>query len=440
MKKITFFLFGLIALVACEAELETEKANSLGDGNRMTRSGLTISPEEAAAQALEFRNDIMEQSGQTRGQKAEKGVTSVYAWRSSEIAPKSMTRSTASELLPDTLLYIVNFEDSCGYALVSADALVPGVAAYIEKGNLSPDQEIDNPGFKSFLEGYQKYVLDSLRRMPDSVKIYHRFDTLAYPFKDSVETEIRIYEPYQTVNYVAPLLTTKWGQDRPYNDLCPNDKLYGSKCAAGCVAIAVGQVVAYYEYPILYNGHSYNWGAIKENEIVDTLNYEGASSVAMLTHDIGQLVRMHYYSRFESRASFDCVQYCLNAFNYHYNYNGQVENDNNAIKEDLLNYRPVIVDGYKSGNSPGHAWVIDGLVVKRSRSLVIPGLSKYREYVHCNWGWNGGCNGFFIFKDFETLYDTETDKPQTGTDAYVAGIWCGFNNWIHAYHSVCPNE
>jgi hypothetical protein len=290
MKKITFFLFGLIALVACEAELETEKANSLGDGNRMTRSGLTISPEEAAAQALEFRNDIMEQSGQTRGQKAEKGVTSVYAWRSSEIAPKSMTRSTASELLPDTLLYIVNFEDSCGYALVSADALVPGVAAYIEKGNLSPDLEIDNPGFKSFLEGYGKYICDSIRSISDSLR--HHEGTLM--FMDTAHvTGPEPYTPYRLIYYVAPLLTTEWGQGAPYNNECP---IFGYElhCVAGCVAVAAAQVVAYHRYPNSYNGHIYNWDAILSESTVSNSDPIASQSVAELIHDIGVLAQTSY--------------------------------------------------------------------------------------------------------------------------------------------------
>lgn len=435
MKKITFFLFCLIALVACEAELDTKETNGFGDASRMKMIGFTISPDEAATQALEFRNSILEQSGQTRGQKAEKAVASVYAWRSSEIAPHSITRSTASEFLPDTLLYIVNFEDSCGYALVSANAFVSGVAAYVERGNLSPDQEIDNPGFRTFLEGYGKYINDSIRSISDSLR--HLGDTLM--FMDTTHVVgLELYSTCQIVQYVAPLLATKWDQSQPYNDLCPFDTNYGVNCVAGCVAIAVGQVAAYYEYPVSYNGHSYNWEAIKEDERVNILNHEGASCVAMLIHDIGQLVNMNY-DRFESGADFDSIQYCLDVFNYHYNYNGLVENDNNTIKEDLLNHRPVIVNGYKSSSS-GHAWVIDGLIVKRYRYLMIPEYTRYKEYVHCNWGWNGGCDGYFIFKAFDTLYDTETDNPQTGIDAYVARVRCGFNNWIHAYHSVYPNE
>lgn len=415
MKKITFFLFGLIALVACEAELETEKANSLGDGNRMTRSGLTISPEEAAAQALEFRNDILEQSGQTRGQKAEKGVASVYAWRSSEIAPKSMTRSTASELLPDTLLYIVNFEDSCGYALVSADALVPGVAAYIEKGNLSPDQEIDNPGFKSFLEGYGKYICDSIRSISDSLR--HHEGTLM--FMDTAHvTGPEPYTPYRLIYYVAPLLTTEWGQDIPYNLYCPGYKL------AGCVAIAIAQITAFYRYPTSYNNHVYEWDkmlqASKINNHIDSIRY----SAANLVYDIAELV-FTSYGYDVSTAYFSNVPHCWDALGYHYDELFDV--DFGTIKTDISNGNPVFMRGRVPGENIGHAWVVDGVAVKRH---YLANLHPDRQYIHCNWGWNGDCNGYFILGAFEKKYGLETDYGVSGYNAYNENIWI--------YHNIYP--
>lgn len=39
------------------------------------------------------------------------------------------------------------------------------------------------------------------------------------------------------------MLTTKWHQRYPYNVLCPVKD--GKNCLAGCVAVAVAQVIAY---------------------------------------------------------------------------------------------------------------------------------------------------------------------------------------------------
>ncbi len=433
MKKITFFLFGLIALVACEAELETEKANSLGDGNRMTRSGLTISPEEAAAQALEFRNDIMEQSGQTRGQKAEKGVTSVYAWRSSEIAPKSMTRSTASELLPDTLLYIVNFEDSCGYALVSADALIPGVMAFVEEGSLSPNQDINNPGFQNFLNGLGRFICDSIKAISDSLK-YHTKDSTMFAKLDTTPqiADNLSYTLYRTIFSNGPLLKTEWAQYGPYNSECPLDS-QGKRSVAGCVAIAIAQVAAYYRHPVSYNGHTYNWNAILRDSKVWPLDTIASHSVAQLINDIGGLVDMSYSSDV-SLAYFDSIRHCLNVFGYHYLYNNTQWTDFSQIKEDISNGCPVIIRGNKNHQSNGHAWVIDGAVVKRH-------LFKQdkREYVHCNWGYGGECNGYFIYRAFNTMWDIETDQMRNDYYGYLAQYY-GYNNNNYAYHQIYPNN
>ena len=437
MKKITFLLIGLIALVACEAELETQKANSSGNENVLSRNGSTISPDAAAALAVEFRNSILNQSGQTRGKINEKGVASVYAWRSSDIASKTTTRSTASDLLPDTLLYIVNFEDSCGFALVSADAQIADVAAYVEKGTLTPNQEIDNPGFKAFLEGYGEYargVRDSTWKMPDSLLTIDtlRHDKINNPLFGGENVITSVNNVYHLVYFVAPLLTTEWGQGTPYCNECPLDST-GRLSYAGCVAIAIAQVAAYYRYPTSYNGHTYNWNAILRDSKVWPLDTVASHSAAQLIHDIGLLVDMNYGSNV-SRAYFDSIRHCLNVFDYHYSYNNTRWTDFPQINEDISNGYPVIIMGRKDNNDCGHAWVIDGVAVKRHLFT-----QDERQYVHCNWGYGGECNGYFIYRAFNTMWNIETDQIRNdyyGNQAHYYGY--NYNNF--AYHQIYPNN
>ncbi|MBN1341107.1 MAG: C10 family peptidase [Phycisphaerae bacterium] len=47
----------------------------------------------------------------------------------------------------------------------------------------------------------------------------------------------------------GPLLDTQWSQGDPYNRFCPNDPISGFKCATGCPATAMAQVVNYWMYP-----------------------------------------------------------------------------------------------------------------------------------------------------------------------------------------------
>lgn len=428
MKKFTFVFLGLITLVACEAELETENANSFGEANGLTRSGLTISPEEAAAQAIEFRNSLVQGNGLTRSSNQDKAVASVYAWRSSDIAPKASTRSTASDLLPDTLLYIVNFEDSCGYALVSANEVVPGVMAYIEEGSLSPNQDIVNPGFQNFLSGIGKFIGDSIKAISDSLKYHDKDSILQFTKNDTTPVLYRDY--YRTVLSVGPLLSTKWGQYGPYNRECPIDAK-GRRSLAGCVAIAIAQVAAYYRNPSSYNGHIYNWDAILHNSEVRATDSIASQSVAELIHDIGELVEMKYSSEV-STAYFDSIHCCLDAFNYHYFYNNTALTDFPTIKNDIGNLCPVIIDGTKYNTEIGHAWVIDGAVVKR-QSIT----NNERQYVHCNWGDGGSCDGYFIFQAFNTMWDINTDTQRTDYYGYAAQYY-GYNYRNFAYHQVYP--
>jgi PKD repeat protein len=50
------------------------------------------------------------------------------------------------------------------------------------------------------------------------------------------------------------------------------------------------------------------------------------------------------------------------------------------IKNELDNNRPVISQGYSSGQGGGHAWNFDGYSGNN---------------LHCNWGWGGYSNGYF---------------------------------------------
>ena len=53
---------------------------------------------------------------------------------------------------------------------------------------------------------------------------------------------------------VEPLIQTTWSQTSPYNDQCPDNML------AGCVAIAMAQVMNYHKYPLHGQGqNTYTW-------------------------------------------------------------------------------------------------------------------------------------------------------------------------------------
>ena len=84
-----------------------------------------------------------------------------------------------------------------------------------------------------------------------------------------------------TNNYLLPFLNTYWDQRSPYNNTIKNKK--GQNFLVGCVAVAVGQIMAYHKKNTL---KSYNWSNIhQKNKTTDIYN---------LLYDIAQGVNMKY--------------------------------------------------------------------------------------------------------------------------------------------------
>ena len=73
-----------------------------------------------------------------------------------------------------------------------------------------------------------------------------------------------------------------------------------------------------------------------------------------------------------------------------------------SVKTQLRGNRPIFI-GALSGLVNGHAWVIDGYkkvqtikIGKNSNGeIVSSSVASTNQYVHCNWGWGGYCDGWF---------------------------------------------
>lgn len=380
MKKVSIFLFLVsLFLFGCTSENEeftpypTNKSNTF-----------TVSEQDAIGQVLAFVNQVY---GTTRSNENLK-VASVKPWLSKTLWKTTSTRGGL--LLPDTALYIVNMSNDDGFALVSADSRVSGVMAFVEKGSLSPDSEVDNPGFKVFLNGLQGY-----------------FEKKLSITRSITRSNLPVSE-YEV--HAEPMLTTNWGQGAPYNMYCFTET--NEQAVAGCIAIATAQICAYHQWPEEFNGHVYDWEAILASDKVSVNNTIAANSVGHLVRDIGGLVGMNYGVN-GSSASSSNVGNCFDTFNYFYQWN--TAPTFGAVDSTLIGGMPVYFRGQSS--SEGHAWVIDGSAVRSAYVQELgPGgytggslLVAYDPLVHCNWGWNGNMNGFFLYGAFESRYD-ETDE------------------------------
>lgn len=170
---------------------------------------------------------------------------------------------------------------------------------------------------------------------------------------------------------VGPLLTTEWSQRAPYNNLCPTDPSTGENTLAGCVAIAMAQVINYWQFPVHGIGkNSYRWVNSKGTTKTLSANFgttyyrwedmETPISVAQLVYNCGVSVNMDYSSSFSGSSEY----YAKNALEVYWGYSDDImlrarnsysDEDWAALLKDQLDKGWPII--YSSGS---HTFVVDG--------------------------------------------------------------------------------
>lgn len=204
------------------------------------------------------------------------------------------------------------------------------------------------------------------------------------------------------------LMNTEWGQSAPFNSAIPyypNNK----DRFLGCTAVASGQILAYKRY---LSGYDYN------TMLASTPNY---NEISKFLYYIGTRIGIDYPNN-ESGASIDDVRKALNGFGLTCSYDKNF--DTGQIIKSIDADIPVYVRG-KSDKKYGHAWVVDGYDYKSSEGdCKVLLLNAYKEDIigesifwcygtktevfsesklyHCNWGWNGYQDGFYVNGSFNT--------------------------------------
>ncbi len=235
--------------------------------------------------------------------------------------------------------------------------------------------------------------------------------------KNSYTTNIT-YSDWKDVQRTNNILSAYvgWRQKSPFNDLYPYRRRYilfghKKKAQAGCFPLSLAKVLTHFRRPgmFTYNGYTVDWDAL--NNVNTTL---GKSSAAVLLKGISEMCGWMYFYKgtftFPSKASsfLKKIGYGdVNRFNYRYD----------RVTSMINNNCPVIiyaVPGIRVWDS--HAWIIDGYKVKvrqkitkqyRNGSLIgtttMPDTCKM---VHCDFGWEGRCNGYYV----DGVFKLNSDK------------------------------
>jgi len=318
----------------------------------------------------------------------------------------------------DTLFYIVNFKDKKGWAVLAADDRTNPIYAIVDEGNyyinsLSTEQ---NEGLLYF---FDNSINTALKDVSKSLKFpgVHRYSWQTIP--DDMDCDFMGYS-VDSVKRFAPVLVTRWGQGYPYNKYCNN-------CATGCVITATAQILSHFqtiEHVSWQKNNQHgesdlNWSRILRDVKLNGGPLTGHSHDATSTEEVAHLMRylgisMDAKYGDQTSASQD------KAISWMNNSGGlNASNMKNFSKYDVVralnNGNLIFTSGYAKKKkflfitkyTKGHAWVIDGYTIQFCNK------SDDRVLFHCNWGWDGTANGYYLSNVFDTSKNEDPD-PNSG--------------------------
>lgn len=270
--------------------------------------------------------------------------------------------------------YYVYSLDGGGFVIVSATKLARPVLGF----SLQNDFSKENKNMLSFLSSISGDIQYARARLTEG---------------DPNEDDPYIGEgeevPSMGKVVVPMMLKTRWNQDQYTGGMLPGG------FAIGCLALATGQIMKYWEYPSEAVGYySYtdaNLGFIEHDynyridwDAMPLINDQPNEMVARFFYGLAMSMNMEFGP--ESGA---VMPDAATALVRHYGYSKDIyvlQRNNAATAEWLPNVkgeidkgRPVLYGG--QGEDGGHAFVLDGYTDQ--------------DYFHVNWGWGGTSDGWF---------------------------------------------
>ncbi len=337
---------------------------------------------------------------------AARGIASKFITGDSRMR-KAQAAGTALSLAAATRgYYAYNIGTDGGFVLVAADDNVAStVLGYSDCGGFDTGRLPEN--VRWWLGEYDRQV-ELVSKLPK------QNGGLRLAVSDSASA--RDFAP------IEPLITAKWNQTAPYNNMCP--ELNGERSVTGCMATALAQIMRHHRWPeqgnstISYrweagdttlvrdfSGNVYNYDAMTDT-YDESSSQESKDAVALLMADVGYALKMQYSPVSSGSNNYIGVSGLANNMGYangaSYHQRRYYSKDewNGMVYNELAASRPVYFSGYN--RSSGHAFVCDGY--------------SGDGYFHFNWGWGGYCDGNFLL----TVLDPGSQQGAGGSsDGYA---------------------
>lgn len=374
----------------------------------------------------------------------------------SVIGTKAPSRTQAES---DTCIFVVNFHDNAGFALIAANRNLSPILGISDTGNYNPDSSIHNPGIEYYIGRAIEYLRDKggTASPMDGIIISGPNDPKPIQVKEWEDTTYFLHIPQRINNAWSPGFT--------YNDTI-NGSLtlstlstnptgyYFSKYWCGEAVISIAHALLYFSKPQVIpptvhkkdfsakstSSFSPDWekmkrhrqylssGNVKECDRLSpcnpTDNNATHEQIALLCRAIGNLTECTYYGTqkqpimvCELQTMFDAVS----TLGLHIQ-PWTVFEDGTTLKDDMHpTWKTLLL---LNGMSPtdikalSHFWIIDGEKIFTARhhyatreyggiwkEIITDTYSK--EMFHINWSQGGNGDGWYDKGPFSPKYTTD---------------------------------
>lgn len=490
------FIFAALSLANCQREPAVQPITEADK----TIPSYHVPREKALAELNSFLADV-DANNTTRGGKIRqiKDVTPILGDKFQNATRVSEDEAAAAI---DTLLYMVNFEDEEGYAVLSAVDFLAPIIAVMDQGNADSafigypfipgnildfddddccidyyedelaEEEADttdlpiigDPIYPPLIGGGLLSQSNEITRTTESTSaVNHNVKFVLRMVNDYCEFKLIDHnnpagsgdnsggntgesgndgsgnntgddsgdnggstspQDWVTISQIEPKLQSQWAQNYPFNADCPTksggESEFNGHAPAGCVAVAVGQLLAYHKHPNVVGDITPVWEAAR---IIDH-SYVGfgygelqiLNAVSPLLAELGknEFLSMTYTKKKGKSNAYRAAK-TLKKLGY-FNAQRVKYYNENTILEYLETDRPIIIGATSpknlsgDGKRSGHAWIIDGYI-KRQRD------NQIETMMHCNMGWGGECDGYYVSGLFDTTQVKDAQGNPTDGDA-----------------------
>lgn len=353
---------------------------------------------------------------------------------------KILTKSADGPSIPLYNLTSVSNAGDTATAVISAYARCPQIVAFVNGSkNLSDPRTPEDVKLllNSSLLAYEDFYKQA-DKVTDSLKV-SAIDkiaaSLAIAKSDVSLAEVKakiVVEKIPTTKYAMeknplstrpthqvianyfPIMLTAWGQGMPYNRLmpqsCPDNWLWDYRYPISSAAIAISQVLAFYEPPMTVNGTTMDWPYLTVNkEIWEESDYFGGyvqdpierrNMVAELMRGVTQQAGITYTCT-GSTTNITTIRNFLTTKSI--TMGNETSYNFAAIRNSVADFKLVFMYG-QTAQSQGHWWLVDGAMVTRITGTLAPDFN----FIHTNMGHGETYNGYYLMGDnrFETGFAT----------------------------------